>query len=566
MQAESERTNAAGAAREVAGGTLDAIVIGAGFAGIRALRELSALNLTALAFEAGSNVGGTWYWNRYPGARTDSEAWAYCYTFSRELQEEWRWSERLPSQAEVLRYLDHVVDRFDLRRYISFNTRVVAAHFDDDQRLWHVTTDKGERFSCRYLICATGILSVPKQPEFPGAERFEGEIHFAPRWPKEPVDLTGKRVAIVGSAATAVQILPVVANVAAHVAYFQRTPNYVLPGRNYAIGDEHAQSIRRRHPEIAEQTRAHAFGLAMNPTGLTYDSVDDAERRRVFERGWEEGGFHFCFNTFDDLVVDQRSNDAASAFIRDKIRSIVKDPVTAEALCPKYPFFSKRPPSGHFFYEAFNRDNVELVDISSDGIREITATGIRTGSAEYTFDAIILAIGFDAATGPLMSIDLRGRGGVTIQDAWADGPRTHLGIAVEHFPNMFMILGPQSPFGNLPTVIEGVVAWIGEVIGRLERGAKAEIEPTGEAVAAWGAYLEQMYRATLLSNGEQVGTWFLGANIPGKPVTPLFHFGGVALYLADIRKELDQGLPGFSIVSAGPAHGFSDASGKTQAV
>ena len=527
--------------------SLDAIVIGAGFAGIRALLELAKLGLSAHAFEAGSDVGGTWYWNRYPGARTDSEAWAYCYTFSRELQEEWTWSERLPGQSEVLRYLQHVVDRFDLRRRISFNTRVAAAHFDETARLWRVTTDDGQAFVCRYLICATGILSIPKQPEFPGADRFRGEIHYAPRWPKEPVDLTGKRIAIIGSAATAVQILPVVATVAAHVSFFQRTPNYVLPGRNYAIGQEQAQSLRRRYPEIGEQTRSHAFGLAMDRTGRTYDSVDDAERRRIFERGWEEGGFHFCFNTFDDLVVDPRSNEAAAEFVRDKIRSIVKDPKTAEALCPKYPFFSKRPPSGHFFYEAFNRDNVELVDISADPIEEITETGIRTASSERDFDVIILAIGFDAGTGPLMNIDLRGRRGLSIRDAWQDGPRTHLGIAVEDFPNMFMILGPQCPFGNLPTVIEGVVEWIGGVIDRVERDGIGEITPKPEAVAEWADYLNQMYRATLLSSGEQVGTWFLGANIPGKPVVALFHFGGVALYLEDIRKEFDRGLPGFSM-------------------
>jgi cyclohexanone monooxygenase len=547
MRTEAEHrdvTDVANASR-----TVDAIVIGAGFAGIRALHELATRRLTFVAFEAGSDVGGTWYWNRYPGARTDSEAWAYCYTFSPELLEEWQWSERLPAQPEVLSYLRHVVDRFDLRRHITFNTRVVAAHFDEGARLWRVTTSRGDRWSCRYLISATGILSIPKEPEFPGIDRFKGEVHFAPRWPKDRVDLKGKRVAIVGSAATAVQILPVVANVAKHVSFFQRTPNYVLPGRNYAIGEEHAQSLRERFPEIGEQTRAHAFGLAMSPTGRTYDSVDDAERRRIFERGWEEGGFHFCFNTFDDLVVDKRSNDAASEFIRDKIRSIVRNPKTAEALCPKYPFFSKRPPSGHCFYEAFNRDNVELVDISEDGIEEITETGIRTRTAEHAFDVIILAIGFDAGTGPLMNIDLRGRDGVTIQDAWADGPRTHLGIGVEHFPNMFMILGPQAPFGNLPTVIEGVVAWIGEVIGRMEREGLAEIEPTHEAVEGWAAYLEAMYRATLLSSGKDVGTWFLGANIAGKPVVPLFHFGGVALYLANIRKELEQGLPGFATMA-----------------
>jgi cation diffusion facilitator CzcD-associated flavoprotein CzcO len=525
--------------------TLDAIIIGAGFAGIRALCEFTRTNHRVRAFEAGSDVGGTWYWNRYPGARTDSEAWAYGFTFSRELQDDWQWSERLPGQREVLKYLEHVVERFDLRRHITFGTRVEAATFDEQTQLWEVRIAGGECFRCRYLISATGVLSIPKKPEFPGAERFKGEFYYAPQWPKEPVDLSGKRVAIIGSAATAIQILPVIAKVASHVSFFQRTPNYVLPGRNYEIGEEHAVDIRRRYPAIAAQTRAHAFGLPMDATGRTYDSVDDAERHRIFERGWEEGGFHFCFNTFDDIMVDQRSNLAASSFIREKIRAIVKDPATAEALCPTYPFFSKRPPAGHFFYEAFNRDNVTLVDISQNGIEEITKKGVRTAAAEHEVDVIIMAIGFDAGTGPLMNIDVRGRGGVTIQEKWHDGPQTHLGIMVEDFPNLFMILGPQAPFGNIPTVIEGVVDWISDTIARMERDGTTIIEPRSEAVEGWMAYLEQIYRMTLLSSGAEVRTWFLGANIPGKPVAVMFHFGGIPLYLADLAKERDAGLPGF---------------------
>ncbi len=549
----TEPEHAKGASSGAPVETLDAIVIGAGFAGIRALWEFTRSNHRVRAFEAGSDVGGTWYWNRYPGARTDSEAWAYCFTFSRELQDDWQWSERLPGQREVLKYLEHVVERFDLRRHITFDARVEAATFDEKTQLWEVRIAGGERVRCRYLVSATGVLSIPKKPEFPGADHFKGEIYYAPQWPKEPVDLNGKRVAIIGSAATAIQILPVIAKVAGHVSFFQRTPNYVLPGRNYEIGEEHAVDIRRRYPAIAAQTRAHAFGLPMDATGRTYDSVDDTERHRIFERGWEEGGFHFCFNTFDDIMVDQRSNHAASSFIREKICAIVKDPATAEALCPTYPFFSKRPPSGHFFYEAFNRDNVTLVDISQNGIQEITEKGVRTAAGEHEVDVIIMAIGFDAVTGPLMNIDMRGRGGVSIQEKWRDGPHTHLGIMVDDFPNMFMILGPQAPFGNIPTVIEGVVEWIGDAIARMEREGTATIEPTAEAVHGWTAYLEQIYRMTLLSSGAEVRTWFLGANIPGKPVAVMFHFGGIALYLADIGKERDGGLPGFFTVKKASA-------------
>jgi cyclohexanone monooxygenase len=525
----------------------EAIIIGAGFAGIRMIHDLKRVGMAAHIFEAGSDVGGTWYWNRYPGARTDSESWGYCFQFSKELVEDWTWTERLPTQKEVQAYLAHVTDRFDLRRHISFNSRVSAAHFDEGRSEWIVTTEGGEQARCRYLISATGVLSRPKDLDVPGQDLFKGEQYHAPLWPKDHVSFAGKRVAIIGSAATAVQILPVIAKTASHAYLIQRTPNYVLPGRNYQIHDEEALSLKATSGDIFDLRRAHAFGLPLVHTGRTFDSVDDAQRQRIFEAGWEEGGFHYCFETFDDILTDQRSNDAAAEFVREKIRAIVKDPVTAEALCPDYTFFGKRPPSGHFYYEAFNRDNVTLVDIKNDPIREITANGIATGTREIDVDMIIYATGFDAGTGPLMALDLTGRDGARIQDKWADGPSTHMGLMIDGFPNMFMIMGPQAPFGNIPTIIEGEVDWIIKAIAFNEGHGQGTIEPAPEAPAKWNELLESIYHQTLLPAGVALKTWFLGANVPGKPVSVLFFFGGVGPFLDQIHDAADNGFPDFVV-------------------
>jgi cation diffusion facilitator CzcD-associated flavoprotein CzcO len=521
----------------------DAVIIGAGFGGLRMLHALVQDGKRVKVLEAGTDVGGTWYWNRYPGARTDSESWGYCYQFSDELVDDWTWSERLPGQDEVLRYLQHVADRFDLRRHIDFSSRVASAIFDEEKGLWSVATEAGGRFICKYLISATGVLSVPKKPDFPGLEAFKGEYYFAPQWPKDEVSFEGKRVAIIGSAATAIQILPVAAHAAEHVYYFQRTPNYVLPGRNYNIHRHETQQLKKNRGDVFDTRRRHPFGLPMKMSGRTYDSVTDEERQQVFEAGWEDGGFHFCFDTFDDIMIDQRSNDAAAEFVRRKIRSIVKDPETAAKLCPDYTFFAKRPPSGHFYYETFNRPNVTLVDVGSDAIQRVTETGIETGSAHYDVDIIIFAIGFDAGTGPLMAIDVQGRDGATIRSKWENGPETYMGLMLEKFPNLFMIMGPQSPFGNIPTIIEGEVDWISKVMAQNDR-IGGTVEPAHEAELAWNTQLQQIYQATLLPAGVAQKAWFLGANVPGKPVSVLFFFGGVNAYLDAIHDAADNGMAG----------------------
>jgi cyclohexanone monooxygenase len=528
----------------------DAIVIGAGFGGIRAIYELRQMGLSARVFEAGSDVGGTWYWNRYPGARTDSEAWSYCYFFSKELQDEWNWPERMPAQEHVSAYLRHVVERFDLRKDIVFNTRIKSAIYDVATRKWTVTSEQGAAFTCTYFITAAGLLTIPYLPPFKGIETFKGEWHLTSRWPKDKVDFAGKRIAIVGSGATAVQLLPIVAQTAAQVTLFQRTPNYVLPGRNYPLDDNQRQGLKAKKEETWALIRKQVFAFPIKPVNRMFDTVTPEERQRVLEAGWETGGFRYLFETLDDILIDERSNHAASEFIRNKIRAIVKDPVTAELLCPQYYFGLKRPPIGNFYYEAFNQDNVALADASTNPIEEITPKGIRAGGKEFEFDMLIFALGFDAMTGALTHMDIRGKNGVSIKDKWQAGPETHLGIAVDGFPNMFMISGPQTPFANVPPLIEGAVTWIGQAIRRARDGGHRSVEATPEATAAWKKQIQAMLDATLLGKGVEHHTWFLGANIPGKAHAVLFYFGGAEAYFNELQQSAERGFPGFSFARA----------------
>jgi cation diffusion facilitator CzcD-associated flavoprotein CzcO len=353
-----------------------AVVIGAGFGGLRILHELRQRGISARVIEAGSDVGGTWYWNRYPGARTDSEAWVYCFSFSEEVQQEWNWKERFPAQPEVLEYLNFVADRFDLRRDIQFGTRVRSAVYDESTNVWTVTTDKDETYTSTFLITATGPLSHPLDPPFEGLDSFEGDWYLTARWPKRPVDFTGKRVGLVGTGATGVQVAPVVAEQAAHLTVFQRTPNYVIPANNRPLTDDERTAIKARYDEIWDQTQRHVFAFSMDPANRTRADVTPEQQREVLEAGWRTGGFQYLFETFDDLLVDEESNEAAAEFLRSKIREIVKDPQTAELLCPKgYPLGGKRPPLGHSYYETFNRDNVTLVDVSMDPIERVTPKG-----------------------------------------------------------------------------------------------------------------------------------------------------------------------------------------------
>lgn len=536
--------------RAAADGTqqFDAIVVGAGFSGLRMLHELRELGKSAILFEAAPDVGGTWYWNRYPGARTDSESWYYCYSFSKELQDDWSWTERFPSQPEVLRYLRHVAERFDLRRDIQFNTRVQSAVFTEGDDTWTVSTDAGKVYRSRFFISASGGLSEPYLPDFPGVESFRGRSLMPSRWPDEEIDFAGKRVAIVGTGATAVQLTPQLAQVASQLTVFQRTPNFVLPARNHTLSSLQMEGIRSQYDEIWRQVRKQPFGFALDVLDRPMDSVSPEDVRTILEAGWETGGFRYLFETFSDTFTSEEVNETVAEFARQKIRAIVKDPKTAEALCPTgYPIGGKRPPLGHHYFETFNRENVSLVDISEDPITEITPAGLRTASRAYEFDVIIYATGFDAVTGALTAMDVRGRDGVSLREAWADGPRTYLGFAVSGFPNFLMIYGPQSIFANVPVVVELSVEWISRALRHMDEHGFEVIEPTREAEVQSNARLLASLNATVIPKGRAAGSWFFGNNIPGKAAAPLFDFSGVEAYVALIDQVADDGFEGFAL-------------------
>jgi cation diffusion facilitator CzcD-associated flavoprotein CzcO len=526
----------------------DAVVIGAGFSGLYALYKLrDELGLRVRVYEMGDGVGGTWYWNRYPGARCDSESFYYCYSFSEELAQQWEWTGRYPEQPEIERYLNHVADRFDLRRDIALGTRVTAARFDDATQRWEVKTEHGERVHARFLISAVGCLSAPMVPDIPGRDRFRGETYLTAHWPREGVDLRCKRVGLVGTGSSGIQATPVIAAEAARLTVFQRTPNFSLPARHRAFDPEHQAEIKRSYGEIFERTRRSQGGFPYFPIDRKTTDVSPAERDEILEGLWEEGGFKFLWGGFSDLLLDPAANEIASEFIRRKIRQIVKDPETAERLCPTdHPYGSKRPPIDTDYYVTFNRDNVRLVDIRRDPIEEITPTGIRTQSETHELDVIVFATGFDAMTGSLLRIDLRGRRGRRLADAWAHGPRTLLGIAVAGFPNLFTITGPGSPsvLVNMPVAIEHHVDWIADCIEHMRKNGKTRIEATEAAQDAWVAHVAEVAQFSLFG---RANSWYVGANIPGKPRVVMPYTGGQVLYRERCEAVRSAGYQGFEL-------------------
>jgi cation diffusion facilitator CzcD-associated flavoprotein CzcO len=530
---------------------LDAVVVGAGFSGLYMLHRLrDVLGLSARVYEMGDGVGGTWYWNRYPGARCDSESYYYSYSFSEELQQEWVWSSKYPEQPEILRYLEHVADRFDLRRDIQLSTRVTRAVFREETDDWEIHTDRGDVVTAQFFISAVGCLSAANIPELPGLERFAGEWHHTGAWPHEPVDFSGKRVGLVGTGSTGIQVTPVVAAQAAELTVFQRTPNYSVPARNFSLTHDQMSEIKANYGEIRRKARNSFAGFPYDHSDKSAMEVTPEERQATYERLWaEEGGFKFIYGSYIDLLFNEASNDTVSEFIRNKIRQIVKDPATAEKLLPRdYPYGTKRPPIDTDYYLTFNRDNVKLVDLRETPIVEVTTGGLRTTKATYDLDTILFATGFDALTGSLLRIDVRGRNGFELKKKWESGPLTYLGVQVAGFPNMFVVTGPGSPsvLTNMPLAIEQHVEWIGECITYLREHGLSRVEATEEAEAAWVDQVRTVAEATLF---HRANSWYVGANIPGKSRVFMPYVGGFAHYRRHCEDVAAKGYEGFAMSS-----------------
>jgi cation diffusion facilitator CzcD-associated flavoprotein CzcO len=508
---------------------LYAVVVGAGFAGLYMLHRLRGLGLSARVFEAGDGIGGTWYWNRYPGARCDVESLDYSYSFSDELQQEWQWTERYASQPEILKYINHVADRFDLRRDIQCGTRVTSAVFDEISKQWAVETDRGDRVTARFCIMATGCLSSAQVPTFPGLESFESRWYHTGRWPHEGVDFSGQRVGIIGTGSSAIQSIPIIAAQARHLYVFQRTPNYSIPAHNTPLDRDFERRVKAAYAEFRQQARESRVGFVVERNDGSALAVPREEREREYEKRWSRGGLGFS-STFGDLLTSQAANDTAAAFFRDKIRSIVHDPTVAEALTPRdYPLGTKRLCVDTGYYATFNRDNVTLIDIRATPIETITPHGLRTREAAYTLDSLVFAIGFDAMTGALLGVDIRGRDGRTLREAWAAGPKTYLGLGVAGFPNLFMITGPGSPsvLSNMIVSIEQHVDWIADCVTFMRERGHATIEPETGAQETWVTHVNEVGNLTLYP---RANSWYMGANVPGKPRIFMPYIGGVGTY------------------------------------
>ena len=507
----------------------DVIVVGAGFAGLYLNHSLRKLGFRVRVFEAGPDVGGTWLWNRYPGARCDVESIIYSYSFSPELQEEWVWSERYAKQAEILAYIHHVADRFDLRRDMQFNTRVTGATFDEAAGQWIVETGAGQRHSARFVIMATGALTVPKPIDIPGLDQFKGRWYHSTNWPEEGVDFTGQRVGIVGTASTGVQMIPLIAEQAAHLTVFQRTPNFVLPAGNRPLAEEEQQRIRATYPQIREKTRYSNGGSHYEFNNRSALEATPEERQRVYEENYRRGGLAFL-GSFNDLLTRDEANQTAADFVRGKIRAIVKDPQVAEKLCPQgYPLGARRLCVGTDYYATFNRDNVSLLDLNRTPIEAITADGVRTAEGELPLDTLVFATGFDAITGALSRIAITGRGGMALKDKWRDGPSSYLGLATAGFPNLFITTGPGSPgsLTNVVVAIEQHVEWIVACIDVMRARGETLIEASQAAETAWGEKIAALSQMTL---HRKANSWYTGANIPGKPRVFMPFVGGFGNY------------------------------------
>ena len=525
----------------------DVVVVGAGFSGLYLIKRLRDAGFSVQVIEAAPSVGGTWYWNAYPGARCDVESFDYCYSFSRELEEQWDWSERYPSQPELLRYLNHVADRFDLRPHIRFETRVTAAEFDEQRALWTVGLDDGGAVECRFFILAGGAISVPKPPEIEGVESFRGESFHTGDWPREPVDFTGKRVAVIGTGSSAVQTSTAIVDQVAQLTVFQRTPNFTAPMVNHPLDAQALEEFRRTSAERHEKSRHSRQGIPYPMPTRTALAATAEERAEAFRNAWENSHLFALRLTFSDVLTDEAANETVSEFVRGKIREIVKDPALAERLTPRtYPFATKRPCLGRGYYEMYNREHVRLVDLRETPILRMTPAGVETTAGELAFDAIVFATGFDALTGAASRIAITGRDGVTLRSKWANGPETYLGLASSGFPNLFFVTGPGSP-GPLTAMVKSIeqhVDWIADCLSfMVERGyATIEARPADEK--AWMDHVQEVAAGTLYPRAD---SWYIGANVPGKPRKFMPYLGGLGVYRARCDAVADAGYEGFEL-------------------
>jgi cyclohexanone monooxygenase len=530
---------------------IDVVIVGAGFGGMYMLHRLRGLGLSAIVFDVATGVGGTWYWNRYPGARCDVESMQYSYSFSEELQQEWQWSEVFAGQPEILRYANHVADRLDLRRDMRFETRVTGVVFNEATHCWTVRTDRGDVVSAKYCVMATGCLSAARMPDFPGLESFKGKTYHTGHWPHEGVDFSGLRVGVVGTGSSAIQSIPVIAAQAAHVTVFQRTPNFSIPSRNRPMPDSYARDWKDVYPAKRAEARLTRNGILANPNDMSAIATPDDERLAVYEKRWESGGTTFMA-AFNDLIFNMASNDTAAEFVRGKIKAMVKDPAKAELLAPtNHPIGTKRICVDTDYYLTYNQPNVDLVDVRSAPIEAVTPDGLLVRGQEYAFDAIVFATGFDAMTGALTRMGIVGRGGETLADKWESGPRTYLGLMTAGFPNLFMITGPGSPsvLSNMIVSIEQHVDWIADCLKHLTDRQMDCIEASRPAENDWVQHVNDVADTTLYPSA---ASWYMGANIPGKPRVFMPYIGGVGAYRQKCDEIAANGYEGFTL--GGPAN------------
>jgi cyclohexanone monooxygenase len=529
---------------------VDVVIVGAGFAGLYAQYKIRELGLSAFGFETASEIGGTWYWNRYPGARCDVESLDYSYSFSPDVLHEWKWRERFATQPEILQYANFVADKYDLRRDYAFETKVIAADFDKAANQWVVKSDRGDEVRCRFLLLAVGGLSLPKAPEIDGLKDFQGRWVQTGCWPHEPINVTGQRVAVIGTGSSGIQCIPLLAEQAALLTVFQRTPNFSVPAHNGPLDAEYEAEVRADYVEHHKRNRMTKGGVPPRiNTGVSAMSVSEGERQAKFEQAWGFGTFALQ-SVFNDISSNPGSNAAAAAFVRDKIRGIVNDPKVAEKLLPKtFPFGTKRLCLDTGYYATFNRDNVSLVDIRETPIERITKAGIKTTDAEYPFDLIVFATGFDAVTGPLFALNLTGVGGVTLNDAWKDGPQSYLGLMVSGFPNLFTVNGPSSPsvLANMLQTIEHHVDWIADCIAYTDKNGFARVEADEAAQVAWAHEVANMAKRTLYT---KANSWYMGANVLGKPRVFLMYIGGLDTYVDRCDQIVQGGYVGFNFSPA----------------